>query len=117
MKIGRSDNTKKLTGLFFTILMFAFLFYSSYSFSNSIQKSGSNQLTIQSSPAAEIVFSNAETSSESIFQSVSKFETAEAILSIIASDAIPLKITSSDGLRITPSLFNTFYTHISAKAP
>ena len=117
MKFEGDDNTKQLTGLFFTSLVIVFLFSSSYSFANSIQKPVKGQLTVQTSPTAQIIFSNAGTASESIFQCISKFQIADAILSVVNFDIISREVTNSDALFITPSLYNTFYTHLSAKAP
>lgn len=117
MKFERDDNTKRLTGFFFTILMIVFLFSSSYSSANSIQKPVKGQLTVQTSPLVQIVFSNGETSSESIFQCISKFQITDAITSVVSLDIPSREVANSDALFITPSLHNTFYTHLSANAP
>lgn len=117
MKLKRDNNIKRLTGLFFEALMIVFLFSSSYSFSNSIQKPVKGQLTVHTSPAAQIVFSNSETSSEYLFQYISKSQIADAILSVATFDIALFELTNSEALLVAPSLFNTFYTHLSAKAP
>lgn len=117
MKLERDNNIKRLTGLFFEVLMIVFLFSSSYSFSNSIQKPLQGQLTVHTSPAAQFVFSNSETSSEYFLQYISKFQISNAIVSVITFDIALLEMTNSKALLITPSLFNTFYTYLSAKAP
>lgn len=117
MKLERDNNIKRLTGLFFETLMIVFLFSSSYSFSNSIQKPVKGQLTVHTSPVAQFVFSNSETSSEYLLQYISKFQISDAIVSVVTFDIALLEMTNSKALFITPSLFNTFYTYLSAKAP
>jgi hypothetical protein len=117
MKLERDNNIKRLTGRFFEVLMIVFLFSSSYSFSSAVQKPLKGHLTVHTSPAAEIVFSHSDTSSEYLIQYVSKFQVSEAILSIVRFDFALLQLTNSEALFITPSLFNTFYTHLTAKAP
>jgi hypothetical protein len=117
MKFERDTKMNRLTGLFFEILMIVFLFSSSYSTSTPIQQTANGQLTVQSSPASQIVFSNSETSSEHLFQCVSKFQIADSIVSVVTYDIALLEVKNSLALYVTTSLFNTFYKHLSAKAP
>jgi|SRR5688572_4889600 len=115
--IRYSEKTRQLAGLFLEALMLVFIFNFSWSEVNYADKHSENKLVFSAIQADEISFYDSDSSSESILNFLSKGQIYHSVYVNNCFDLFGISLTKADGFSISHSLFNTFYTHITASAP
>jgi hypothetical protein len=113
----KGKNKRQLGGLFLEAVMFLFLFAYSWTESTSIERATDGKLTIHAIPAEHFVFRDAGSSPETLIEFISKVQTTASEFASIAFDIFSTEILNSEALIVSASLFNTFYTHLTANAP
>jgi hypothetical protein len=104
-------------GLLLEALMLVFVFTSSWSQFDYYDRHSEGELVLSALLTEQISFIDSESSSEKLLNSVSKFHWTDVEISE-TSFVIPITEMGSDEALLTNhSVYNTFYTHLTAKAP
>lgn len=108
------NKKRQIGGLLLEALVLIFVFTSPGLASNFADNNG--ELTIRISPVEQIVFRDADSSSESLLQFISKIQIPPSEFATTVVDLFCFEITN-ESFSTSQSLYNTFYTHITASAP
>lgn len=97
--------------------MLLFLFAYSWTESTSTERAADGKLTIRAIPAEHFVFRDSSSTPETLIAFIAKAQTTASEFSSVTFDIFSSEIFNSEALIIRASLFNTFYTHLTANAP
>lgn len=111
------NQTRQAGGLLLEALMLIFVFTSSWSQFNYYDKHPEGDLVLSSLLTEQIAFFDSESSSEKLLSSVSKLHLIDAEITNTSFVISISPITGEEALLTHRSIYNTFYTHLTAKAP
>jgi uncharacterized membrane protein len=117
MITANRNQIRQVGALLLEALMLVFVFTSSWSQFDYYDRHSEGDLVLSALLTEQISFIDSESSSERLLNSVSKFHSIDVEISK-TSFVIPITQMSSDEALLTNhSVYNTFYTHLTAKAP
>ena len=111
-------NTKerRIGGLLLEALVLIFVFSGTWSQPESDAIS-SGDLIVKTSPVEQIAFRDSDTYVKSLLDFVTKVQATPSNFSDFNIDVAELLVRNTDCLSVAHSLYNCFYTHLTANAP
>lgn len=115
--MGRlSENQRRFSGLFLEALVLIFVFGIS-SPRLEAAKNDANGNILKAIPIEQIAFRDSDQSLKSLLDFTSKIQICSVGFTSFQVDLPTLEIANSSFLVVAHSLYNSFYTHVTAKAP
>jgi len=111
-----SDKQRRIGGLLLEVLVLVFVFSSSWSQTEFIKKA-KDETILKASPVEQIAFRDSDSYIKSLLDFISKIQISEGGFTFFTIDLPALEIANTSCLYISHSLYNSFYTHLTAKAP
>lgn len=112
-----SDNKRRIGGLLLEVLVLIFLFGGSW-FGTEFSEENKGELVLKASPIEQIAFCDSDSYMKSLLDFISKTQISPGNFIPFIVDFPSLEIANTSCLlSVTHSLYNTFYTHLTAKAP
>lgn len=112
-----NNKKRRIGGLVLEVLVLIFVFSSSWSQTEFTDKNSRGQLIVKTSPVEQIAFCNSDFSLKSLLEFISKIQISHNSFSPVLVDLPARDIENRTVFSISPSLHNTFYIHLTAKAP
>lgn len=117
MMTTNRNQVRQAGGLLLEALMLVFVFTSSWSQFDYYDRQSEGELVLSAQLTEQISFIDSESSSERLLNSVSKFHWFDMEIGKTAF-VIPIsQVANVEALLTNHSVYNTFYTHLTAKAP
>ena len=114
--INFSDKKRRVGGLLLEVLVLIFVFSSSWS-QTEFTKKAKDETILKASPVEQIAFRDSDSYLKSLLDFISKIQISEGEFTFFTIDVPALEIANTSCLYISHSLYNSFYTHLTAKAP
>lgn len=111
-----SDQKRRIGGLLLEVLVLIFVFGSSWSQAEFTQKTR-DEAILKASPVEQIAFRDSDSYIKSLLDFISKIQVSSGGVTSLTMDLPALEIANSSCISISHSLYNSFYTHLTAKAP
>jgi hypothetical protein len=111
-----SENKRRIGGLLLEVLVLVFVFSGSWSQAEFAEKNEAETI-LKASPVEQIAFRDTDSYMKSLLDFISKIQISEGNFTPLTVDVFALEIANTSCLYITHSLYNSFYTHLTAKAP
>jgi hypothetical protein len=109
-----NENTRRIGGLLLEVLVFVFVFSGSCL---DVEVFNKREVTIKTSPVPGIVFRDPNSSAKSHTECNDKPNNSHSHYTLFFVAFGSQKIVCASGLAIGSSLYNIFYTHLTALAP
>ncbi|HEX6226627.1 MAG TPA: hypothetical protein VFZ52_19535, partial [Chryseolinea sp.] len=111
-----SERKRRISGLFLEVLVLIFVFGSSWP-QLEAAKETTYGIVLKAIPIEQIAFRDSDQSLKSLLDFTSKIQICSAGFTSFQIDLPTLEIANSSCLVVPHSLYNSFYTHLTAKAP
>jgi hypothetical protein len=111
-----SDKKRRIGGLLLEVLVLIFVFSSSWS-QEEFTKKTKDEAILKASPVEQIAFRDSDSYIKSLLDCISKIQISGGGFTFFTIDLPALEIANTCCLYISHSLYNSFYTHLTAKAP
>ena len=111
-----SDKKRRIGGLLLEVLVLIFVFSSSWS-QTEFDKKTQDEAILKASPVEQIAFRDSDSYIKSLLDFISKIQISGGGFTSFTIDLPALEIANTSCLYISHSLYNAFYTHLTAKAP
>ena len=111
-----NDKKRRIGGLLLEVLVLIFVFNSSWS-QTEFTKKINDEAVLKASPVEQIAFRDSDSYMKSLLDFMSKIQISEGGFTSFTIDLPELEIANTTCLYISHSLYNSFYTHLTAKAP
>ena len=111
-----SDKKRRIGGLLLEVLVLIFVFSSSWS-QTEFAKKTKDEAILKASPVEQIAFRDSDSYVKSLLDFISKIQISGGGFTSVTIDLPALEIANTSCLYIAHSLYNAFYTHLTAKAP
>lgn len=111
-----SEKKRRTGGLLLEALVLIFVFSGSWSqveFSEKIPK----QAVLKASPVEQIAFRDSDSYMKSLLDVISKIQIADDHFTPFTFDLFAGELANICCLNVTHSLYNSYYIHLTAKAP
>ena len=112
-----SNHIRQAGGILSEILMLVFIFASSWSHVQHRAPAKINDVIITVAETEDFAFIDSSSSTEVLISFIGKAVFIGELLTEHVRVPLTEYLPDSEQLKISPSLFNTFYTHITTKAP
>jgi hypothetical protein len=107
---------RRIGGLLLEVLVLVFVFSGGWSQGES-DAVNSGHVVVKTSPVEQIAFRDSDTYVKSLLDFVTKVHAAAPNFSEVNIDVAELLVKNTTCLSVAHSLYNCFYTHLTAKAP
>ena len=111
-----SDKKRRIGGLLLEVLVLVFVFSSSWSHTE-FAKKDKDESILTASPVEQIAFRDSDSYLKSLLDFISKIQISGGGFTFFTIDLPALELANTSCLYISHSLYNSFYTHLTAKAP
>jgi hypothetical protein len=111
-----SDKKRRIGGLLLEVLVLVFVFSSSWSHTEFAEKAKDESI-LTASPVEQIAFRDSDSYLKSLLDFISKIQISGGGFTFFTIDLPALELANTSCLYISHSLYNSFYTHLTAKAP
>jgi hypothetical protein len=111
-----SDKQRRIGGLLLEALVLIFVFSSSWPHTE-FAKNDTSDVVLSAAPIEQIAFRDSDSYLKSLLDFTSKIQITSVTFASFQIDLQALEIANSSCLLVPHSLYNSFYTHLSAKAP
>ena len=111
-----SDKKRRIGGLLLEVLVLVFVFSSSWSHTEFAEKAKDESI-LTASPVEQIAFRDSDSHLKSLLDFISKIQISGGGFTFFTIDLPALELANTSCLYISHSLYNSFYTHLTAKAP
>jgi hypothetical protein len=112
-----NNKKRRIGGLLMEALVLIFVFSSAWSQTEFADQYERGQLIVKTSPVEQIAFRDSDSYIKSLLDFISKVQISEGNFTPFTVDLPSLEIANTSCLYISHSLYNSFYTHLTAKAP
>ena len=112
-----NNKKRRIGGLLLEFLVLIFVFSGAWSQTEFVDQCERGQLVVKTAPVEQIAFRDSDSYIKSLLDFISKVQMSEGSFAQFVVDLPGLEIANTSCLYITHSLFNSFYTHLTAKAP
>jgi hypothetical protein len=111
-----SEKKRRTVGLLFEALVLIFVFSGSWS-QVEFSRKNEKQAVLKASPVEQIAFRDSDSYMKSLLEVTSKIEISDDHFTPFTIDLFASEIANTSCLYVTHSLYNSFYIHLTGKAP
>lgn len=112
-----NDHIRQMGGIFSEILMLVFIIASSWSHVPHKALIQNDEIVIAAAQAEDFAFIDSGSATEVLISFIAKAVFIGVLFANQVQDPISTLVSNQEHLQISPSLFNTFYTYVTTKAP
>jgi hypothetical protein len=111
-----SEKKRRTGGLLLEALVLIFVFSGSWSQVEFPEKNA-KEAVLKASPVEQIAFRDSDSYMKSLLDVISKIQISDDHFTPFTIDLFASKIANTSCLHVSRSLYNSFYIHLTAKAP
>lgn len=112
-----NNKKRRIGGLLLEALVLVFVFSGAWSQAEFVDQSERGQLIVKTASIEQITFRDSDSYVKSLLDFISKVQMSAGNFAQFVVDLPSLEIANTSCLYITHSLYNSFYIHLTAKAP